>query len=105
MATRRRMEIFRTLRTTLSMLGREKYRRTFLFTSSLLSEGKTFTSVNFAVSLAQQGSRTLLVDADLRRPMIEETLSGRKNDLAGVSDYLLGSKKFNEVCRAHEHIP
>ena len=62
-------EVFRTLRTTLSMLGREKDRKTYLFTSSLPSEGKTFTSLNYSVSLAQQGLRTLLVDMDLRRPL------------------------------------
>jgi capsular exopolysaccharide synthesis family protein len=98
-------EVFRTLRTTLSMLGREKDRRTYLFTSSLPGEGKTFTSVNYAVSLAQQGLRVLLVDIDLRRPMIEEFFNGKKNQLPGVTDYFLGRKKLNELVVQHKDVP
>jgi len=98
-------EIFRTLRATLSMLGREKDRRTYLFTSSLPSEGKTFTSANYAFSLAQQGLRTLLMDLDLRRPMVEQLLTGKNNHLPGVTDYFLGRKKFNELCQQHKDVP
>ncbi len=94
-------EIFRTLRTTLSMLGPEKDRRTYLFTSSLPREGKTFTSLNYSVSLAQQGLRTLLVDIDLRRPSVEEFFTGKRAKLPGVTEYLLGRAKFNELCVQH----
>lgn len=97
-------EVFRTLRTTLSMLGREKDRRTYLFTSSLPSEGKTFTSLNFAVSLAQQDLRTLLVDIDLRRPSVEQFFTGKRSTLPGATDYFLGKKKFNDVCLQHPEI-
>ncbi len=48
-------ESIRTLRTSLSLLGKQETRRTFLFASSIPEEGKTFTSLNFAHSLAQQG--------------------------------------------------
>jgi capsular exopolysaccharide synthesis family protein len=97
-------EIFRTLRTTLSMRGRRKDRRTLLFTSALPSEGKTFTSVNYAASLARQGLRTLVVDMDLRRPMIEEFFTGKRTPLPGVTDYFLDRKKFDEVCVQHKEI-
>ena len=82
-------EVFRTLRATISMLGREENRKTYLFTSSLPNEGKTFASLNYAASLAQQGLRTLLVDMDLRRPMVEEFLTGKRRHLPGVTDYFL----------------
>lgn len=97
-------EVFRTLRTTLSMLGPEKDRRTYLFTSSLPSEGKTFTSLNYAVSLAQQDLRTLLIDIDLRRPSVEQYFTGKRSTLPGVTDYFLGRKKFSDVCIPHEEI-
>jgi capsular exopolysaccharide synthesis family protein len=95
-------EVFRTLRTTLAMLGPEKDRKTYLFTSSMPSEGKSFTSVNYAASLAQQGLRTLLVDVDLRRPSLEHFFTGKRNQLPGVTDYFLGNKKLTEVSLQHE---
>lgn len=97
-------EVFRTLRTTLSMLGPEKDRKIYLFTSSMPSEGKTFTSANYAAILAQQGLRTLLVDVDLRRPSIEHFFTGKRNQKPGVTDYFLGNKKLNEICLHHEAI-
>ncbi len=81
-------ESFRALRTSLFLLDRESKQRTFLFTSTLAGEGKTFCSVNFAASLAQQGLRTLLIDADLRRPMLEPLLLGSRGSATGLTDYL-----------------
>jgi len=98
------LEIFRTLRTTLSLLGHENDRKTFLFCSALPGEGKSFISVNYAVSLAQQGLRTLLVDMNLRRPMLEEFFTRKRGPLPGVTDYLLGRKKFDELCQQHKDI-
>jgi len=97
-------EVFRTLRATISMLGREKDRRTYLFTSSLPGEGKTFASLNYSASLAQQGARTLLIDLDLRRPMVEEFFTGKRHRMPGATDYFLGRKKFDELCQPHEDI-
>ena len=54
-------EAFRNLRASLSLLGPEPDRKTFLFTSALPTEGKSFTSVNYALALAQQGHRVLLI--------------------------------------------
>ncbi|HAM72156.1 MAG TPA: hypothetical protein DCM86_10980 [Verrucomicrobiales bacterium] len=90
-------EAFRSLRTTLSMLGPVNERRTFLFTSAVPDEGKTFCTINFAYSLAQQGMRTLLIDCDLRCPTVEEYLLGRNTESPGVSDYLSGKKDFSDI--------
>ena len=96
-------EVFRTLRTSLTMLGRKEESRTFLFTSALPQEGKTFSSMNFAASLAQQGLRTLLIDADLRRPSIAGHLAPDSGqELTGVADYLVGSKSLPELVRPKE---
>ncbi len=70
-------EAFRTLRSSLSLLGRRERRRTFLFTSAIPSEGKSFTCCNYAVVSAQMGVRTLLIDADLRRPAISSIFLAR----------------------------
>jgi capsular exopolysaccharide synthesis family protein len=85
-------ESFRTLRTALSMLGRKEDRRVFLFTSALPSEGKTFCSLNFA----RQGLRTLIVDCDLRRPMVDKSLRGSNPRNVGLTDYLTGQKTFEQ---------
>jgi capsular exopolysaccharide synthesis family protein len=92
-------EAFRTLRTALGMLGHADARRTFLFTSATPQEGKTFTSANYACSLAQQGLKTLLIDADLRRPSVQKLLLGDDDDqdLLGVTDYLAGQKTLGEL--------
>ena len=80
-------EAFRSLRTSIYLAGRSKGREIILFTSALAGEGKTFCSTNYAISLAQQGLRTLLIDADLRAPMIGNVLlKGAK--LPGLGELL-----------------
>ncbi len=92
-------EAFRTLRTSLTMLGKVENHRVFLFTSALPQEGKTFTSLNYSACLAQQGLRTVLIDGDLRKPSVEEYfgVAGRDMESVGVTDYLTGQKKFEEI--------
>ena len=82
-------ESFRTLRSSLSLLGRREQRRTFLFTSAIPAEGKSFTCCNYAVVSAQMGVRTLLIDADLRRPAISSLFFGEKRK-PGLADCLAG---------------
>lgn len=96
-------EAFRTLRTSVTMLGRPEERRTFLFTSAVPQEGKTFCSLNFALALAQQGLRTLIIDGDLRRPTVEKSLVPGGPRRPGVTDYLTGQKKFDELIQQHGH--
>ncbi|MGC1479545.1 MAG: exopolysaccharide transport family protein, partial [Chthoniobacterales bacterium] len=63
-------ESFRTLRASILMLEGDQKR--ILITSAVPSEGKSFCTVNVAVALAQQHAKVLLIDADLRKPVIEE---------------------------------
>jgi succinoglycan biosynthesis transport protein ExoP len=95
-------EAFRTLRTSISLLGKESEFRSFLFTSAIPSEGKTFVALNFALSLAQQGLETVIIDADLREPRVETALrSGGEG--AGLTDLLSGQIDLNDAVRATEH--
>lgn len=102
-------EAFRNLRAALALLGAEAERRVFLFSSALPSEGKSFTSANYALSLAQQGHRVLLIDGDLRRPSLHkifrstggdaESDSETGEDKPGIVDYLVSAVQLSEAVR------
>jgi len=79
-------ESYRQLRTSLMLSSAGHAPRTLLITSSQPAEGKTTTSVNTAISLAQTGAAVLIIDADLRRPRVHRVF-GLKNN-AGLSNYL-----------------
>lgn len=95
------VELFRTLRAAVTLLDHQKEHRVFMFTSSFPKEGKTFTSGNFATSLAQQGLRVVVLDFDLRRPRLEEFLTGTQKHIPGVTEVLEGKKKLDEVVQKH----
>ena len=78
-------EAFRNLRASLSLLGPEAERKVFLFTSAVPNEGKSFSSANFALALAQQGYRVLLVDGDLRRPSLHKIFLPTSEEAASDS--------------------
>jgi capsular exopolysaccharide synthesis family protein len=88
-------EAFRSLRTVLE-LKEITHRQVLLFASSSSGEGKTFCSVNCAVALAQQGYRTLIVDADLRNPNVDKNL-GLVAGQPGLTDCLSGAKAPAQV--------
>lgn len=69
---------------------------TLLLTSAIPAEGKTFCSVNVAASFALLGKKTLIIDADLRRPSLHHAmLNGEER--VGLSDYLAGQATLEEV--------
>lgn len=83
------MEEFRTLRARLFQMRAKKPLKTILISSALPAEGKSFVSGNLAQVFARQrGGRTLLIDCDLRKPQLHETLGAPKTP--GVSEYLQG---------------
>jgi polysaccharide biosynthesis transport protein len=91
-------EAFRSLRTALSFLGHQKDSKAVLFTSANPGEGKTYCSLNCGAALAQLGLRTLLIDADLRRPNLTKALlAGSK--APGLSDCLTGNAALMDCCR------
>jgi len=92
-------EAYRTLRANLAMLGPEENRRILLFVSAIPEEGKTYTSLNTAVVMAQQGQKTLLVDVDLRRPSMHKALLPAGELPTGLTDVLTGNAVIDDVIR------
>jgi non-specific protein-tyrosine kinase len=77
-------EAYRTLRTNLTFAALDKPIETLIVTSAAPGEGKTAVLANLAVAMAQGERRTILVDADLRRPGLHETF-GMANERGLIS--------------------
>jgi len=93
-------EAIRTLRAGLTFLGSADERCTFLITSSIPGEGKSWVASNLALSFALQGDKTLLIDADMRRPVQSEVF-GYAKDSKGLADQLsLGTPIKDILLRA-----
>jgi capsular exopolysaccharide synthesis family protein len=86
-------EAIRSLRAAMSLMGAEEDRRSVIFTSALPGEGKSFTAANYSIALANQGLRTLLIDADLRRPSVHAMFGGDRRTL-GIVDYILAKDRL-----------
>lgn len=88
-------ECYRALRTNLMYSKSIGQIRMLVLTSTEPGEGKSFTSVNLSIILAQQRTNTLLVDADLRRGVIHNTFGCPKEP--GLTNYLTNSAPLSEI--------
>jgi len=90
-------ESFRALRANMKYLqGRDKKQaKTFMVTSSVSGEGKTFCSLNLAYTLAASGRKTVLIGADMRKPNLTDFIEAYPDK--GLSEYLAGYAKKDEV--------
>ncbi len=91
------VEAFRYLRVAINFSATPESIKTLCLTSCLPHEGKSFVSQNMAISLASDGSRTLLVDADLRRPTCHQAF--RLDNDTGLSNYLTGNLEIDAVTK------
>jgi exopolysaccharide/PEP-CTERM locus tyrosine autokinase len=90
-------EEYRKLKSVVSAFAQQgKFKNVIMVTSSVSGEGKSITSLNLAITLAQEFDHTvLLVDADLRKPSLEGYLG--MNTGKGLSDYLSGKAVLSEL--------
>ena len=79
-------EVFRALRTNLQFLNKADQCQTILVTSTVQAEGKSWISANLATTFAQSGSKTLIIDADMRKPRQYKIF--QMNAAPGLSNYL-----------------
>jgi capsular exopolysaccharide synthesis family protein len=96
-------ESYRALRTSLLLSNLGAPPKVIMITSALPQEGKTTTSINCAVVLAQKGIRVLLIDADLRRPSIHKTLG--MGPRSGLSNVLTGSATLQQAITRSPVLP
>jgi polysaccharide biosynthesis transport protein len=88
-------EAYRVLRTNVLFSRKDANLRTLTVVSGGAGEGKSTTIFNLATIFAQQGSRVLIVDSDLRRPSLHKILNVTNN--LGLTNYLLKQNKLEEV--------
>ena len=88
-------EAYRALRTSLQFVDLGSGNGSFVVTSAMPSEGKTTSTANLAIALAETGARVVLIDADLRRPRVADVM-GIEN-AAGLTDLLIGRAEVHDV--------
>ncbi|MBO0842702.1 MAG: polysaccharide biosynthesis tyrosine autokinase [Nocardioides sp.] len=94
-----RAEAFRVLRTNLQFVDVDKQHKVFVVTSAVPEEGKTSTATNLAISLAQAGVRTLLLEGDLRRPKAHQKLG--LDGAIGLTNLLVGHVGLEDAVQTH----
>ena len=93
-------ESFRSLRTNLQYILREKDQKIIILTSSISGEGKSFVAANLAGIIAISGKRTLLVGLDLRKPKLHNEFHYFNS--IGISTYLIHNNTFEEIIHQTE---
>lgn len=88
-------EEFKSLRTNILFCGADK--KVILVTSCVAGEGKSDTSLHLAMSLAELGKLTLLLDTDLRKSVLIGKLSGGNEKLQGLTHFLSGQALLKNV--------
>jgi capsular exopolysaccharide synthesis family protein len=91
-------ESYRSLRTNVAYASVDKKIKSLLISSSQPGEGKSTTTANLAIAFAQLRKKTLLVDADLRKP-VQHNVFGHERG-PGLAEYLIGEvSRVNDIVR------
>jgi capsular exopolysaccharide synthesis family protein len=96
-------EAFLSLRTAVMLAARGDGCHVVMVTSAVPNEGKTTTAYNLAKTLANSGSRVLLVDADLRKPRLHRMIKAK--NVRGLTSVVLGERTAAEVIHRVPNLP
>ena len=92
-------EALKALRTNIMFSMNQREHKRIIYTSAVPMEGKTSTSVNFSVILAQTGAKVVLIDADMRKPSVHKILGIGKPE-RGLSNVLSDGKLENALIQS-----
>lgn len=90
------VEAYKSLRTNLQFASVNKSLKKIIVTSSIPEEGKTTVAVNLAITMAEGGSRVLLVDADLRKPQVSKYLKIDTTRTGGLTTVIAGISSLDQ---------
>ncbi len=96
-------EAYRTLRTNILFSAPNNPKHVIMMTSTGPREGKSTSVANLAITFAQMGTRTLLIDADLRRPMLNKLFQLEKEP--GLTNVLVGGAELQDVVKSIPEVP
>ncbi len=96
-------ESFKMLRTNINYMNKDAGNKVIMLTSSIAAEGKTTTSCNLAIAMAQEHKKVLLIDGDLRKPNLFRTF--KINMMPGLTDIIYGKYALDEAVQRVIDVP
>jgi tyrosine-protein kinase Etk/Wzc len=97
-------ESFRLVRSNLQNTAPLSKSRTILVTSTVSGDGKSFVTINLALTMALTGKRVIAVGMDLRKPKLEVYLEGEKSE-KGLSHFLNGTDSLRDLIQIYDKLP
>ncbi len=96
--TSRVAECCRSIRTNILFSGADRQIKTIVVSSANPQEGKTTTVIYLGTTMAQSGQRVLLIDTDMRRPRLHQSLGTPRH--TGITNLIVGDRDYDDVIRA-----